>query len=146
MLKTCSRPAHVEKSGESVQEISTPGNLSRISRNPRKSETYRIRDRPLKKAEAMGQGVTGGRRGLHLNCQQRPPRSLLRSPTLLLLLCPSALLLLLLSVVLLICTTLLHCAARSIVKLCTVLLHIVFYSVTRADIALLSATHGLELQ
>ena len=83
MLKTCSRPG-VEKSGESVQEISTPGNLSRISRNPRKSETYRIRDRPLKKAEAMGQEVTGGRGGLHLNCQQRAAQvtfTLTNSPT-----------------------------------------------------------------
>ena len=87
MLKTCSRPG-VEKSGESDEEISTPGNLSRISRNPGKSETYRITDRPLKKAEAMGQegggGVTGGRGGLHLNCQQRAAQvtfTLTNSPT-----------------------------------------------------------------
>ena len=53
MPNPCSRPAP-EKSDESVEEISAPGNLSRISRNPRKSETYRIRDRPLKKAEALG--------------------------------------------------------------------------------------------
>ena len=53
MPNPCSRPAQ-EKSDESVEEISAPGNLSRISRNPRKSETYRIRDRPLKKAEALG--------------------------------------------------------------------------------------------
>ena len=86
MLKTCSRPG-AEKSGESVEEISTPGNLSRISRNPGKSETYRITDRPLKKAEAMGQeggGVRGGRGGLHLNCQQRAAQvtfTLTNSPT-----------------------------------------------------------------
>ena len=73
MLKTCSRPG-AEKSGESVEEISTPGNLSRISRNLGKSETYRITDRPLKKAEAMGRGgVMGGRGGLHLNCQRGRP-------------------------------------------------------------------------
>ena len=53
MPNPCSRPAP-EKFDESVEEISAPGNRSRISRNPRKSEAYRIRDRPLKKAEAMG--------------------------------------------------------------------------------------------
>ena len=83
MLKTCSRPG-AEKSGESVEEISTPGNLSRISRNPGKSETYRITDRPLKKAEAMGRGYGRARRSPS-KLSARPPRSLLRSPTLLLL-------------------------------------------------------------
>ena len=73
MLKTCSRPG-AEKSGESVEEISTPGNLSRISRNPGKSETYRITDRPLKKAEAMGQGGYGRARRSpsKLSAERRP--------------------------------------------------------------------------
>ena len=76
MLKTCSRPG-AEKSAESVEEISTPGNLSQISQNPRKSETYRIRDRPrLKKAEAMGQ-LRGGygrarRSPSKLSAERRP--------------------------------------------------------------------------